>query len=168
MCIRDRRETTNNYSWDTAKFEACGHKWADLSENSSGVSLLNDCKYGYSIKKGDMSLTLIKSGTYPNEDADIGEHRFTYSIYPHAGRWQEAKTVEMAYNLNVPMPVKRIGKQKGCGEEYDSFLHCDKESCFIAVSYTHLDVYKRQGMRHEDFNIKWKPKEGRKYSDCAP
>lgn len=127
------RETTNNYSWDTAKFEACGHKWADLSENSSGVSLLNDCKYGYSIKKGDMSLTLIKSGTYPNEDADIGEHRFTYSIYPHAGRWQEAKTVEMAYNLNVPMPVKRIGKQKGCGEEYDSFLHCDKESCFIEV-----------------------------------
>ena len=91
------------------------------------------CKYGYGIKKGDMSLTLIKSGTYPNEDADIGEHRFTYSIYPHAGRWQEAKTVEMAYNLNVPMPVKRIGKQKGCGEEYDSFLHCDKESCFIEV-----------------------------------
>ena len=74
------RETTNNYSWDTAKFEACGHKWADLSENSSGISLLNDCKYGYGIKKGDMSLTLIKSGTYPNEDADIGEHEFTYSI----------------------------------------------------------------------------------------
>ena len=41
--------------------------------------------------------------------------------------------MEMAYNLNVPMPVKRIGKQKGCGEEYDSFLHCDKESCFIEV-----------------------------------
>ena len=80
-----------------------------------------------------MSLTLIKSGTYPNEDADIGEHRFTYSIYPHAGRWQEAKTVRWPCNLNVPMPVKRIGKQKGCGEEYDSFLHCDKESCFIEV-----------------------------------
>lgn len=125
------RETTNNYSWDTAKFEACGHKWADLSENSSGISLLNDCKYGYGIKKGDMSLTLIKSGTYPNEDADIGEHEFTYSIYPHAGRWQEAKTVEMAYNLNVPMLAKRTGRQEGCGGEYESFLKCSQESCFV-------------------------------------
>ncbi|MBM6744108.1 alpha-mannosidase [Drancourtella massiliensis] len=127
------RETTNNYSWDTAKFESCGHKWADLSENSSGISLLNDCKYGYGIKKGDMSLTLIKSGTYPNEDADIGEHEFTYSIYPHAGRWQEAKTVEMAYNLNVPMLAKRTGRQEGCGGEYESFLKCSQESCFVEV-----------------------------------
>ena len=127
------RETTNNYSWDTAKFEACGHKWADLSENSSGISLLNDCKYGYGIKKGDMSLTLIKSGTYPNEDADIGEHEFTYSIYPHAGRWQEAKTVEMAYNLNVPILAKRTGRQEGCGGEYESFLKCSQESCFVEV-----------------------------------
>lgn len=127
------RETTNNYSWDTAKFEACGHKWADLSENSSGISLLNDCKNGYGIKKGDMSLTLIKSGTYPNEDADIGEHEFTYSIYPHAGRWQEAKTVEMAYNLNVPMLAKRTGRQEGCGGEYESFLKCSQESCFVEV-----------------------------------
>ena len=127
------RETTNNYSWDTAKFEACGHKWADLSENSSGISLLNDCKYGYGIKKGDMSLTLIKSGTYPNEDADIGEHEFTYSIYPHAGRWQEAKTVEMAYNLNVPMLAKRTGRQEGYGGEYESFLKCSQESCFVEV-----------------------------------
>lgn len=127
------RETTNNYSCDTAKFEACGHKWADLSENSSGISLLNDCKYGYGIKKGDMSLTLIKSGTYPNEDADIGEHEFTYSIYPHAGRWQEAKTVEMAYNLNVPMLAKRTGRQEGCGGEYESFLKCSQESCFVEV-----------------------------------
>lgn len=127
------RETTNNYSWDTAKFESCGHKWADLSENSSGISLLNDCKYGYGIKKGDMSLTLIKSGTYPNEDADIGEHEFIYSIYPHAGRWQEAKTVEMAYNLNVPMLAKRTGRQEGCGGEYESFLKCSQESCFVEV-----------------------------------
>lgn len=127
------RETTNNYSWDTAKFEACGHKWADLSENSSGISLLNDCKYGYGIKKGDMSLTLIKSGTYPNEDADIGEHEFIYSIYPHAGRWQEAKTVEMAYNLNVPMPAKRTGRQEGSTREYESFLRCSQDSCFVEV-----------------------------------
>lgn len=97
------RETTNNHSWDSAKFEVCAHKWADLSENGLGISLLNNGKYGHSIKDGEMGLTLIKSGIYPNTDADIGIHSFTYSIYPHKGRWQEARTVEMAYSLNSPL-----------------------------------------------------------------
>lgn len=126
------RETTSNHSWDTAKFEACGHKWADLSEDNNGISLLNDCKYGYGIKDGNLSLTLIKAGVYPNENADIGEHDFTYSIYPHAGRWQEAETIQMAYNLNVPPVVVLQGQNKGekAGKE---FIACGAENCFIEV-----------------------------------
>ena len=126
------RETTNNHSWDTAKFEACGHKWADLSEDNNGISLLNDCKYGYGIKEGNLSLTLIKAGTYPNEHADIGTHDFTYSIYPHAGRWQKAETVEMAYNLNVPPVVVLQDKNEG-EETGKEFVACDAENCFIEV-----------------------------------
>lgn len=126
------RETTNNNSWDTAKFEACGHKWADLSEDNNGISLLNDCKYGYGIKDGNLSLTLIKAGTYPNKNADIGEHDFIYSIYPHAGRWQDAETVEMAYNLNVPLVVVLQNENEGekAGKE---FVKCDADNCFIEV-----------------------------------
>lgn len=128
------RETTSNHSWDTAKFEVCAHKWADLSENGLGLSLLNDCKYGHSIKDGEMGLTLIKSGIYPNEDADIGEHRFTYSIYPHKGRWQEARTVEMAYDLNVPLWSAVI---PGLGAENRnnswSLISIDKPNCFFEV-----------------------------------
>lgn len=126
------RETTNNHSWDTAKFEACGHKWADLSEDNNGISLLNDCKYGYGIKDGNLSLTLIKAGTYPNENADIGKHHFVYSIYPHAGRWQEAETVEMAYNLNVP-PVVVLQNQNEGEPAGTEFLICDAKNCFIEV-----------------------------------
>lgn len=126
------RETTNNNSWDTAKFETCAHKWADLSEDNNGISLLNDCKYGYGIKNGNLSMTLIKSGTYPNANADIGAHDFVYSIYPHAGRWQDAKTVEMAYNLNVPPVVTLQDANKGA-ETAESFVKCDAENCFIEV-----------------------------------
>lgn len=97
------RETTHNQSWDTAKFEVCAHKWSDLSEQGLGISLLNDCKYGHSVRDGEMGLTLIKSGVYPNENADIGHHEFTYAIYPHAERWQDARTIEMAYDLNIPL-----------------------------------------------------------------
>lgn len=51
------RETTRNHSWDTAKFEVCAHKWADLSENGQGVSLSTTAKYGHSIKDGEMGDT---------------------------------------------------------------------------------------------------------------
>ena len=43
------RPTVANTSWDEARFEVCGHRWADLSEPGYGVALLNDCKYGYDI-----------------------------------------------------------------------------------------------------------------------
>ena len=125
------RETTSNHSWDTAKFETCAHKWVDLSENGIGVSMLNDCKYGHSIKDGEMGLTLIKAGIYPDEQADIGEHEFTYSIYPHAGRWQEADTVEMAYNLNVPLIVDVKAEEKEV-QKYEN-IETDKKNCFIEV-----------------------------------
>lgn len=128
------RETTCNNSWDSAKFEACGHKWADLSENNCGISLMNDCKYGYGIKNGHLSMTLIKSGTYPNRNADIGAHQFTYSIYPHSGRWQDAETIEQAYNLNVPMiPVLQDKNSGGCALKNNSLISCNRENCFIEV-----------------------------------
>ncbi|MTH54281.1 alpha-mannosidase [Bacillus mangrovi] len=97
------RPTHSNTSWDAAKFEVCAHKWADLSEDNYGVSLINDCKYGHDIKDGVMRLTLLKSGTYPSPDADKGTHEFSYSLYPHSGDWREAGTVEEAYAFNNPL-----------------------------------------------------------------
>lgn len=96
------RKIHTNTSWDTARFETCGHKWADLSEGHYGVSLLNDCKYGHSFHGTEAALTLIKSGNHPNPDADREEHFFTYSLYPHAGSLKECDTVRQGYCLNVP------------------------------------------------------------------
>lgn len=96
------RKVHTNTSWDKARFESCGQKWIDLSEGHYGVSMLNDCKYGHSIKDSNMALTLIKSGIEPNQTADQEEHWFTYAIYPHAEGWQEAGTVQQAYWLNQP------------------------------------------------------------------
>lgn len=148
------RDTTNNTSWDSAKFEVCGHKWADLSENSLGISLLNDSKYGYSAKDGNLSLTLIKAGTYPNADADIGEHRFTYSIYPHSGRWQEAATVQMAYNLNVPLKAAVCQQPGGTASREFSMVSPSCNNCFVEMikqaedgNGTILRVYENKNSR---------------------
>jgi alpha-mannosidase len=101
-----KRPTHWNTSWDYARFEVVGHQWADLSERGYGVSLLNDCKYGYDIKDNVMRLTLIKSALVPDDQADQGHHAFTYSLLPHTGDWLEGGTVAEAWDLNAPMSCK--------------------------------------------------------------
>lgn len=100
-----KRPTHWNTSWDFAKFETVGHQWADLSEQGYGVSLLNDCKYGYDIKDAIMRLTLLKGATYPDYEQDQGHHSFTYSLLPHQGSWVEGNTVREAADLNEPLSV---------------------------------------------------------------
>ncbi|MHB1628601.1 MAG: alpha-mannosidase [Bacilli bacterium] len=101
-----KRPTHWNTSWDQARFETVGHKWADLSETGYGVSLANDCKYGYDIKDNVMRLSLLKSAIHPDFDADRGEHEFTYSLIPHVGGWLEGRTVQEAWDLNSPLRVE--------------------------------------------------------------
>lgn len=106
------RPTHRSTSWDFAKFEVVGHKWADLSEKGFGVALLNNCKYGYDIQNNNMRLSLLKSACYPDPEADRGIHKFTYSIFIHGQEWYDSNLAQEAWDLNVPMPVI-----KGCVEE---------------------------------------------------
>lgn len=101
-----KRPTHWNTSWDYARFEVVGHQWADLSERGYGVSLLNDCKYGYDIKDNVLRLTLLKSAMVPDPQADQGFHEFTYSLLPHQGDWLQGGTVEEAWDLNSPLHVR--------------------------------------------------------------
>ena len=80
-----------------------------MSDAKYGVSLLNDCKYGYSAKENTLQLTLLRSPRYPNpiepmhcdeEIIDQGEHTFCYSLFPHSGDWTKGGTVQRARELN--------------------------------------------------------------------
>ena len=75
-CIQ--RPTTRNDSLEQAKFEVCCHKYADLSEPSYGVALLNDCKYGVSVEGGRIALSLAKGGMRPDPRGD--ERRLYLSV----------------------------------------------------------------------------------------
>ncbi|MGI4787527.1 MAG: alpha-mannosidase [Janthinobacterium lividum] len=99
------RPTTSNTTWETAKFEVCGHKWVDVSEESYGVALLNDCKYGHSVQNGALGLTLLRSPSHPDPTADRAEHDFTYALLPHAGDYVSGEVVREAYALNIPLRV---------------------------------------------------------------
>ncbi len=107
-----QRPTHHNTSWDWARFETCAHKWADLSEGNYGVALLNDCKYGYDIHDNVIRLSLLKSATSPDENADQGEHVMTYSLLPHEGDWRN-EVIEAAYDLNDPLILRRVNAPVG-------------------------------------------------------
>lgn len=122
------RPTHKNTSWDRAKFEVCAHKYADLSDGGYGVSLLNDCKYGYDIHDGTMMLSLLKSGTMPYPEADQGKHKFTYSLYVHEGTLRQSDTVKLAYLLNNPLTaVRASGKYSSLPENY-SLVSVNKDN----------------------------------------
>ncbi|KJH72349.1 alpha-mannosidase [Aliterella atlantica] len=102
------RTTKPTTPQEQAKWEVPALRWADLSDDSYGVSLLNDCKYGYDSKPNQLRLTLLRSASWPDPEADKGHHEFTYAIYPHAGNWQTAQTVRQGYQLNTPLQVIQL------------------------------------------------------------
>lgn len=128
-----KRNTHNNTSWDMASFEVCGHKWANISEDGFGVSMLNDSKYGHDIKEGNMRLTLIKSTCDPNPDADKEIHNFTYSILPHTGNWRSSSTVKQAYSLNTKLFARVEQPHSGNLAPNFSLANIDKENVIIEV-----------------------------------
>ena len=99
------RPTTENDSVETARFEVCNLKWTDVSESRFGVAMLNDCKYGISVRGSDLRLTLHRGGTHPDPAGDFGVHEMTYSILPHCGDFCVTNVVYPAYELNTPVIV---------------------------------------------------------------
>src|SRR5215211_3059179 len=100
-----KRPTHRNTSWDEARFEVCAHRFADLSEPGYGIALLNDGKYGHSARDNVLGISLLRSPLYPDPFTDEGEHRFTYSLFPHPRDWTEAGVAREAFSLNSPLVV---------------------------------------------------------------
>ncbi len=76
------RPTTRNNSWEKAQFEVPAMRWADLSGAGAdgkvhGLSVLNQDKYGYDAAGNVLRLTLLRSPTWPDAEADQGHHHFT-------------------------------------------------------------------------------------------
>ena len=103
-----QRTTKPETEAEKAQWEVPAMHWADLSDGNYGVSLLNDCKYGYDAKPNQLRLTLLRGSEFPDPDADQGHHSFTYALYPHAGDWKAAQTVKHGYELNLPLLAQVI------------------------------------------------------------
>jgi alpha-mannosidase len=97
------RPTHYSTSFDRARYEVPGQRWADLSEHGFGAAVLTDSKYGYSCYGQMLRVSLLRSPTSPDPEADRGRHEFAYALFPHAGGWRDGGVVAEAIRFNAPL-----------------------------------------------------------------
>jgi len=106
------RKTHSNTSWEKAKFEVSHQKWVDVSEYNYGAALLNNCKYGVNVDGSNIGLSLLRAPKYPDPEADMQDHEFTYSLLPHSGDFRTSGIIQEAYDLNTKPQVIKTCKEK--------------------------------------------------------
>jgi alpha-mannosidase len=104
-----KRPVFRNTALEKAKFEVTNHKYTDLSESRYGAAVLNDSKYGISMKDSQIRLSLHKGGNRPDYTADEVLHECRYGFLPHAGPFSAESVVRPAYTFNH-RPVVVPGK----------------------------------------------------------
>ncbi len=97
------RPTQSSDLHQQAKWEVPALRWADLSNEHVGLSILTDYKHGFDTQPQQLRLTLLKAPVWPDSGADRGHHVFTYALYPHGGNWREGRTPHWAIGFNTPL-----------------------------------------------------------------
>ena len=135
-----KRPTHVSSSWDAAKFEVCAHRFADFSEPSFGVAVLNNGRYGHGIQNGGVAVSLLRAAKYPDPDADHGRHAVTISVLPHGPGLHdvlhEAEVLNLPLRIvtgrsdQAPQPVVTIDHR---GVQISSVKHADDGSGDVIV-----------------------------------
>ena len=128
------RPTTRNNSWEQAKFEVPALRWADLGNEQHGFSLINESKYGYDAVGNVLRLSLLRSPTWPDPEADRGPQHFRYWLYPHAGSWKQALTPRRGYESNYELLARQVGPHSGQLSMSHSFLNVDAENVVLTAA----------------------------------
>ena len=100
-----KRATTENNSVEKAQYEVSGQKFVDMSNDKYGISIINDCKYGYRCKENIIDINLIRSPAGgPGSNVDQGEHTLKLALYTHKGRLN-SDTYRYCYEINNELTV---------------------------------------------------------------
>ncbi len=118
---------------EDAKFEVPALRWADLGDQKNGFSFINESKYGYDVKGNVLRLSLLRSPTWPDPEADQGHHHFAYALYPHDGDWKQALTVRQGYDFNYHLSAMQTEAHAGALPGRFSFVKTDPDNVVVTA-----------------------------------
>jgi alpha-mannosidase len=127
------RPTTRNNRFEEAKFEVPALRWADLGDEHHGFSLINESKYGYDAKANVLRISLLRSPTWPDPNADRGHHSFSYSLYPHKGDWKQALSVRRGYEFNYKLAAMQVESHEGTLPAMHSFVDIKQKNVILTA-----------------------------------
>jgi len=94
--------------------EEPGQSWVDVSNGRGGLTVINDAKYGYDVRGGEIGISVVRSPVWAWHDPrelgnggdfeymDQGRQTFTVRLVQHDGDWRAAGAVRLAAELNQP------------------------------------------------------------------
>jgi len=127
------RPTTRNNRFEAAKFEVPALRWADLGDANHGFTLINESKYGYDAKGNVLRISLLRSPTWPDPDADRGHHSFSYSLYAHSGDWKQALSVRRGYEFNYKLAAIPVEAHEGILPPARSFVEIKQDNVILTA-----------------------------------
>jgi alpha-mannosidase len=103
------RPTRGETPKERAMFEVPAVSWADFTNGAVGLAIIAPSRHGYSARRGDFSLSLLRSPTFPNPWSDLGRYEFTYYLYPHSGDYEVAEVPRVASEVAFNVFTRPVG-----------------------------------------------------------
>ena len=80
-----------------------------------------------------LRLSLLRSPTSPDPDADRGHQQFRYALYPHAGDWKQALTVRRGYEFNAQLKAMPVSAHTGAWNAEHSFVSAEQDNIVLTA-----------------------------------
>jgi len=99
-------------------------KWIDYCDGEKGLTVINKGIPENEVRDGNVYITLLRCISLLSADGKAGpvipvpearEHRtyvFEYSIYPHEGKWRDAKSYKHGYEFNYELFALQLPRTK--------------------------------------------------------
>jgi alpha-mannosidase len=125
-----------------------GQRWIDLNGkskgNNYGLTVINDAKYGYSVERNDMRISVIRSAVYAHHNPrvldmnaehlwmDQGIHTFKMWLVPYSGNWTGNNIVRMTEEFMTPSFTIYQGIHRGSMPRSGSLVTVDQSNILVA------------------------------------
>lgn len=122
-------------------------RWADVSDESYGFAILNDCKNGVDFTDSRIGITVLRSPVFAHHQPyelnqqeeeeysfmDQGISEFSYIIEPHKGSWKETSVVKDALLLNQPLITMFETFHEGSLPLKNSYISVDANNIIMSA-----------------------------------